>query len=151
VIGIKLFAISGVGGYVWFALAGAVVTAGVVQLLAMLAPVRAQPVTMALAGAAVMAMSTSLVGAIIVSAAGALDVCGCRPVGSVAPRIASLLLAARPSLVVGFALSAAPGSLLNTVPLGDAPARRLGQRVLLHRLLAAAGAVLLAASATALA
>ena len=74
VAGIKVFAISSVSAYVWFALLGAVVTAVVVQLLALLAPVRAQPVTMALAGAAVMATSTSLVGAILVSDQGALDV-----------------------------------------------------------------------------
>ena len=151
VIGIKVFAISGVGGYVWFALVGAVVTAVVVQLLALLAPVRAQPVTMALAGAAIMATSTSLVGAIIVSDQGALDVFRFWQVGSVAGRSASIVLDVAPFLVVGFVLSLASGSILNTVALGDDLARGLGQRVLLHRLLAAAGAILLAASATALA
>ncbi|MFC7490340.1 MULTISPECIES: FecCD family ABC transporter permease [unclassified Knoellia] len=151
VIGIKVFALSGVGGYVWFALAGAVVTAVVVQLLALLAPVRAQPVTMALAGAAVMATSTSIVGAILVSDQGALDVFRFWQVGSVAGRDAGIVLDVAPFLVIGFALSLASGSLLNTVALGDDLARGLGQRVLLHRLLAATGAILLAASATALA
>ena len=151
VIGIKVFAISGVGGYVWFALVGAVVTAVVVQLLALLAPVRAQPVTMALAGAAVMATSTSLVGAILVSDQGALDVFRFWQVGSVAGRDASIVLDVVPFLVVGFALALTSGSVLNTVALGDDLARGLGQRVLLHRLLAATGAILLAASATALA
>jgi len=151
VAGIKVFAISSVGGYVWFALAGAVVTAVVVQLLALLAPVRAQPVTMALAGAAVMATSTSLVGAILVSDQGALDVFRFWQVGSVAGRDASIVLDVAPFLVVGFALALSSGSVLNTVALGDDLARGLGQRVLLHRLLAAAGAILLAASATALA
>lgn len=151
VIGIKVFALSGVGGYVWFALLGAVVTAVVVQLLALLAPVRAQPVTMALAGAAVMATSTSIVGAILVSDQGALDVFRFWQVGSVAGRDAGIILDVAPFLVVGFALSLASGSLLNTVALGDDLARGLGQRVLLHRLFAATGAILLAASATALA
>ncbi|MDT0212337.1 iron ABC transporter permease [Rothia sp. ARF10] len=151
VAGIKVFAISSVGGYVWFALLGAVVTAVVVQLLALLAPVRAQPVTMALAGAAVMATSTSLVGAILVSDQGALDVFRFWQVGSVAGRDASIVLDVAPFLVVGFALALSSGSVLNTVALGDDLARGLGQRVLLHRLLAAAGAILLAASATALA
>ncbi|WP_353952120.1 iron ABC transporter permease [Knoellia sp. S7-12] len=151
VIGIKAFSLSSVGGYVWFALIGAVITAVVVQLLALLAPVRAQPVTMALAGAAVMATSTSIVGAILVSDQGALDVFRFWQVGSVAGRDAGIILDVAPFLLVGFALSLASGSLLNTVALGDDLARGLGQRVLLHRLLAAAGAVLLAASATALA
>ncbi|MFW5470584.1 FecCD family ABC transporter permease [Knoellia sp. CPCC 206435] len=151
VIGIKLFAISGVGGYVWFALAGACVTAVLVQLLALLAPVRAQPVTMALAGAAVMATSTSIVGAILVSDRGALDVFRFWQVGSVAGRGAGIILDVAPFLLVGFALALSSGSVLNTVALGDDLARGLGQRVLLHRVLAAAGAILLAASATALA
>jgi len=151
VIGIKVFALSSVNGYIWFALIGAVITAVVVQLLALLAPVRAQPVTMALAGAAVMATSTSIVGAILVSDQGALDVFRFWQVGSVAGRDAGIILDVAPFLLVGFALSLASGSLLNTVALGDDLARGLGQRVLLHRLLAAAGAVLLAASATALA
>lgn len=151
VVGIKVFAISGAGGYVWFALLGAVVTAVVVQLLALLAPVRAQPVTMALAGAAVMATSTSLVGAIVVSDQGALDVFRFWQVGSVAGRSATVVLDVAPFLVVGFVLALASGSALNVVALGDDLARGLGQRVLLHRVLAAAGAILLAASATALA
>lgn len=151
VIGIKLFALSTVGGYIWFALLGAVVTAVVVQLLALLAPVRAQPVTMALAGAAVMATSTSIVGAILVSDQGALDVFRFWQVGSVAGRDAGIILDVAPFLVVGFVLSLASGSLLNTVALGDDLARGLGQRVLLHRILAATGAILLAAAATALA
>ncbi|KGN40367.1 FecCD family ABC transporter permease [Knoellia aerolata] len=151
VVGIKLFAISGVGGYVWFALAGAIVTAVVVQLLALLAPVRAQPVTMALAGAAVMATSTSIVGAILVSDQGALDVFRFWQVGSVAGRGAGIVLDVAPFLLVGFVLALSSGSVLNTVALGDDLARGLGQRVLVHRLLAAAGAILLAACATALA
>lgn len=151
VIGIKLFALSSVNGYIWFALLGAVVTAIVVQLLALLAPVRAQPVTMALAGAAVMATSTSIVGAILVSDQGALDVFRFWQVGSVAGRDAGIILDVAPFLLLGFALSLASGSLLNTVALGDDLARGLGQRVLLHRVLAATGAILLAAAATALA
>ncbi|KGN37153.1 iron ABC transporter permease [Knoellia subterranea KCTC 19937] len=151
VVGIKLFALSTVGGYVWFALLGACLSAVVVQLLALLAPVRAQPVTMALAGAAVMATSTSVVGAILVSDQGALDVFRFWQVGSVAGRDAGIILDVAPFLVVGFVLCLASGSLLNTVALGDDLARGLGQRVILHRLAAAAGAILLAASATALA
>lgn len=151
VIGIKLFALSTVGGYVWFALIGAVITAVVVQLLALLAPVRAQPVTMALAGAAVMATSTSLVGAIIVSDQGALDVFRFWQVGSVAGRNASIIVDVAPFLVVGFALALSSGSLLNVIALGDDLARGLGQRVVVHRLVGATGAILLAASATALA
>lgn len=151
VIGIKVFAIGSVGGYVWFALLGACITAVVVQLLALLAPVRAQPVTMALAGAAVMATSTSLVGAIVVSDQGALDVFRFWQVGSVAGRDASIILDVAPFLVLGFVLCLASGSLLNVVALGDDLARGLGQRVVVHRLVAAAGAILLAASATALA
>ncbi|PRY55653.1 iron complex transport system permease protein [Knoellia remsis] len=151
VLGIKFFAISTVGGYVWFALAGAVVAAVVVQLLALLAPVRAQPVTMALAGAAIMATSTSVVGAIVVSDQGALDVFRFWQVGSVAGRNWSIVTEVAPFLILGFILCFASGRTLNAIALGDDLARGLGQRVVLHRLLAATGAILLAGSATALA
>ena len=56
-----------------------------------------------------------------------------------------------PFLVVGAVLALTSGPTLNAVALGDDVARGLGQSVLLHRGLAAGGAVLLAAGATALA
>ena len=52
---------------------------------------------------------------------------------------------------VGALLALTAGPTLNAVALGDDMARGLGQNVVLHRALAAGGAVLLAAGATALA
>ena len=56
-----------------------------------------------------------------------------------------------PFLVLGVVLALTAGPTLNAVALGDDVARGLGQQVLLSRGLAASGAVLLAATATALA
>lgn len=151
VLGIRFLGLSTVGGYVVAAVVGTVLVAVLVQALTALAPRAAAPVSMALAGAAVMALAQSLVGAVLVSDRGALDTFRFWQVGSVADRDASQVLDVAPVLVVGALLALSSGPTLDAVALGDDLARGLGQRVGLQRGLAATGAVLLAAGATALA
>jgi iron complex transport system permease protein len=106
---------------------------------------------MVLSGAAVMALATSLIAGIVVTDRGALDAFRFWQVGSVAGRDGSQVLQVLPFLLVGLLLALTAGPTLDALALGDDVARGLGQRVLLHRGLAATGAVLLAATATALA
>ena len=89
--------------------------------------------------------------AVLVTDRGALDSFRFWQVGSVAGRDATQVLDIAPFLVVGLVLSLTAGPTLNAVALGDDLARGLGQHVALHRGLAAAGAVMLAACACALA
>ncbi|MGL5928927.1 MAG: FecCD family ABC transporter permease [Dermatophilaceae bacterium] len=151
VVGIRLLGLSTVAGYLLAALVGTVVVALLVQALTLLAPRAQAPVAMALAGAAVMALAQSVIGGILVTDRGALDSFRFWQVGSVAGRDAGQVLEVLPFLLAGALLALAAGPTLDAVALGDDLARGLGQRVLLHRGLAAAGAVLLAACATALA
>ena len=151
VVGIRFLGLTTVTGYVVAALVGTVVVAALVQSLTMVAPRRSAAVSMALAGAAVMALSQSLIGAVLVTDRGALDSFRFWQVGSVAGRDAGQVLDVLPFLAVGAVLALASGPTLDAVALGDDVARGLGQNVLLQRGLAAAGAVLLAAAATALA
>ena len=151
VLGIRFLGISTVTGYVVAAVVGTVVVAVLVQWLALLAPRASAPVSMALAGAAVMALAQSLIGAVLVTDRGSFDSFRFWQVGSVAGRDAGQVLEVGPFLVVGLLLALTAGPTLNAVALGDELARGLGQNVALSRGLAAAGAVLLAATATALA
>ena len=151
VLGISFLGLTTVTGYVVAALVGTLVVAALVQALTAMAPRSSAPVAMALAGAAVMALSQSLIGAVLVTDRGALDSFRFWQVGSVAGREASSVVDVLPFLAVGALLALTAGPTLNAVALGDDLARGLGQNVVLHRGLAAGGAVLLAASATALA
>lgn len=151
VVGIRFLGVSTVTGYVVAAIVGTLVVAVLVQSLTMMAPRASAPVSMALAGAAVMALAQSLIGAVLVTDRGSLDSFRFWQVGSVAGRDAGQVLDIAPFLVAGALLALSAGPTLNAVALGDDLARGLGQNVLLHRGLAAGGAVLLAASATALA
>jgi iron complex transport system permease protein len=151
VLGIRFLGLTTITGYVLAALVGTVLVAVLVQSLTMMAPRSSATVSLALAGAAVMALSQSLIGAVLVTDRGALDTFRFWQVGSVAGRDAGQVLDVLPFLAVGTVLALTAGPTLNAVALGDDVARGLGQNVVLHRGLAAAGAVLLAAGATALA
>jgi iron complex transport system permease protein len=151
VLGIRFLGLTTVTGHVVAALVGTVVVAVLVQALTALAPRASAPVSMALAGAAVMALAQSVIGAVLVTDRGALDSFRFWQVGSVAGRDAGQVLDVLPFLVVGGVLALTAAPTLDAVALGDDVARGLGQHVLLHRGVAAGGAVLLAAAATALA
>ncbi len=151
VIGIRFLGLSTVQGYAVAAIVGTVAVAVLVQGVAMTAPRRSAPLAMVLSGAAVMALATSLIGGLLVTSRGSLDVFRFWQVGSVAGRDAGQIVGVLPFIAVGLLLALTSGSTLNALALGDDLARGLGQRVLLHRALAASGAILLAASATAIA
>lgn len=151
VLGIRFLGLDSVGGYVVAAIVGTLAVAVLVQSLTLMAPRASAPVSMALAGAAVMALAQSLIGAVLVTDRGSLDSFRFWQVGSVAGRDVGQVLDVLPFLLVGAALALTSGPTLDAVALGDDLARGLGQNVVLHRGLAAAGAVLLAATATALA
>ncbi|MBM6401699.1 iron ABC transporter permease [Phycicoccus sp. MQZ13P-5] len=151
VLGIRFLGLDTVGGYVVAAIVGTLAVAALVQALTLMAPRASAPVSMALAGAAVMALAQSLIGAVLVTDRGSLDSFRFWQVGSVAGRDAGQVLDVLPVLLVGAALALTSGPTLDAVALGDDLARGLGQNVVVQRGLAAAGAVLLAATATALA
>ncbi|BCW60603.1 iron chelate uptake ABC transporter family permease subunit [Arthrobacter sp. StoSoilB20] len=151
VVGIYVFGIGSLTGYIWFAFIGAAVAAVVVYAVASLGRDGATPVKLALAGAALSAGLVSLTNVILVSSQDTLDRFRFWQVGSIGGRDWSVLLPALPFLAVGAIIVLGGGRILNSLALGDDIARGLGQNVVLARAITALGIVLLCGSATALA
>ncbi len=151
VCAIFLLGVSTTAGYVWFALAGAGLAGTVVYALGTTGRSGGTPVTLALAGAALAALLSAITSAIIVLDARTLDEFRFWVVGSVAGRGLDVLAGALPFLAAGLVLSLASGRALNALSLGDDVARSLGQRVAWAKARAAAGMVLLAGGAVAVA
>lgn len=151
ILGIYLVGLSSLMQYIWLALVGSAIAAVLVYAIASLGPKASQPVTMALAGAAITAAATSVISGIMVTSQESLDVFRHWQVGSVAGRDPGSVLPVLPFFGVGFVLALGSAAVLNALALGDDMASALGQRVMVGRAVAALGAVLLCSSATAIA
>lgn len=149
VVGIHVFGIGAVSGYVWFAFLGAGIASVVVHGLGSLGRGGATPVKLALAGAAMAALLGSLTSAILLIDVATLDQFRFWAVGSLAGRDASIVTQLLPFLIVGVLLALASARGLNTLALGDDVARSLGQRVQLAR--ATAGLAVIVCSGAAVA
>lgn len=146
---ISFFGVSQVGGYVWFAFAGAAIAAAVVYGVASVGREGATPVKLALAGAAVTAALTSVVTAVLLVDRATLDLMRFWQVGSLAARGSTVVWQVLPFVVVGLLLALALGRSLNGLALGDDVARGLGQDVTRTRVVAGIAIVLLCGAATA--
>jgi iron-siderophore transport system permease protein len=151
VCAIAVLGISAPLGYVWFAFGGALVVAVLVYAIGSLGRDGATPVKLALAGAAVGAVLTSLTTAILLTDAATFDRYRFWTVGSLAGRRMDLVAQLAPFIVAGVVLALCTGRLLNTLSLGDDVARGLGMRVGTARVAAGAVAVVLCGAATAIA
>ncbi|MET3904738.1 iron chelate uptake ABC transporter family permease subunit [Paenarthrobacter sp. 4246] len=151
VVGIYVFGIGSLSGYIWFAFIGAAVAAVVVYAVASLGRDGATPVKLALAGAALSAGLFSLMNVILVSSQDTFDRFRFWQVGTIGGRDWSVLLPALPFLATGALIVLAGGRILNSLALGDDIARGLGQNVTLARSITGLGIVLLCGSATAVA
>ncbi|MCM2983386.1 iron ABC transporter permease [Niallia circulans] len=151
VCGISFFHIGTAGQYIWFALAGAILTAIFVFGIGSMGSGGATPLKLVLAGAATSAALSSLVMAIMIPRSNVMDQFRFWQVGSVGAGNWDSISIFIPFLVVGIliALFSAPG--LNALALGDEAAKGLGVRTGTLRLVAAFGGVLLCGAATALA
>ncbi|WP_347108718.1 iron chelate uptake ABC transporter family permease subunit [Paenarthrobacter sp. S56] len=151
VLGINVFGIGTLTGYIWFAFIGAAAAAVVVYAIASRGRDGATPVKLALAGAALSAGLFSLMNVILVSSQDTLDRFRFWQVGSIGGRDWSVLLPGLPFLAAGAVIVVGGGRVLNSLALGDDIARGLGQNVALSRGVIGLGIVLLCGSATALA
>jgi iron complex transport system permease protein len=149
VVAIRSFGVGSIGGYVWFALAGAALGSVVVYTLGSLGRGGATPVKLALSGAAITALFVALTWAVLLLDITTLDQFRFWIVGSIAGRDGSIAANVAPFLVAGAVLALASSRALNTLALGDDVARSLGQRVGVTRATAAAAVVLLCGGATA--
>ncbi|MEV4442720.1 iron chelate uptake ABC transporter family permease subunit [Streptomyces sp. NPDC049577] len=151
VLGIDVFGVTALSGYVWFGFAGAALAAGLVYAVGSLGGRGATPVKLALSGAAVSAALASLTTATLLLHAETFDEFRFWQVGSLAGRDATVIRQSWPFLVLGALIALGSGRVLNALALGDDTARSLGRRVGWARLTAAAAVVLLCGAATAMA
>jgi iron complex transport system permease protein len=149
VVGIYSFGVGSLTGYVWFGFAGAAAASIAVYAVGSLGQGGATPVKLALAGAALQALLSSLTSAILLLDVETLDQYRFWIVGSLAGRDATVVSQVAPFLVVGVVLALAVTRPLNALALGDDVARSLGQRVGLARLVSALAVVVLCGAATA--
>jgi iron complex transport system permease protein len=149
VVGIYVFGVGSLTGYVWFAFAGAAVASVVVYGLGSVGRGGATPVKLALAGAAMAALLSSLTSAILIVDVTTLDQFRFWAVGSLAGRDGAVVSQVAPFLVVGALLALASARGLNTLALGDDVARSLGQRVHLARALSALAVIVCSGAAVA--
>ncbi|WP_419146260.1 FecCD family ABC transporter permease [Iamia majanohamensis] len=133
VIGIFVFGVGSLTGYVWFAFLGAGIASTVVYGLGSLGRGGATPVKLALAGAAMAALLTALTQAVLITDLATLDQFRFWAVGSLAGRDGTIVRQVAPFMAVGVVLALLSGRGLNTLALGDDVARSLGQRVALAR------------------
>lgn len=135
--------------YVWFAFAGALVTAVVVYAVGSVGPGGASPVKLALAGAVVTALFGSWISAILVFDQRTLDEVRFWLAGSLSGRDLDVFWQVTPFLAVGTIASLALARQLNAMSLGEDVAAALGQRTALMRGACAVTVVLLAGAAVA--
>jgi len=148
-VAVLVAGVAPLNGYVWFAFAGAAVGVVVVYVVASLGRDGPTPVKLAIAGAAVTALFTSITTLLVLRDLDTLNALRFWLIGSIAERGGETARQIWPFIVVGVALALTCGRLLNALALGDDVARSLGQRVARARALIGACVVLLAGSATA--
>jgi iron complex transport system permease protein len=149
VVGIHVFGVGTLNGYVWLAFLGAGVASVVVYGLGSLGRGGATPVKLALAGAAMAALLSSLTSAILIVDIATLDQFRFWAVGSLVGRDGEIAAQVAPFLLCGVVLALASARGLNTLALGDDVARSLGQRVQVAR--ATAGLAVIVCSGAAVA
>lgn len=151
VSGIAFFHINTAGGYIWFALAGAAVTAVFVYGIGSMGSGGATPIKLALAGAATSAALSSLVSAIILPRTEVMNAYRFWQVGSVSGATWEGIISVLPFLVIGLLIGIISSPALNALALGDDVATGLGVRTGIVRMAGALAGVLLCGATTALA
>jgi iron complex transport system permease protein len=149
VVGMAVFGLASAADYIWFAIAGAALTAVFVYTIGSLGRGGATPLKLALAGAATAAVLTSFISAIVLPRGDIAGLARDWQIGGVGGGTLASVQLVLPFLLVGLLVCFLSSSGLNALALGDELAAGLGQRVLISRLVASAGAVVLCGAATA--
>ncbi len=151
VSGIAFFHINTAGQYIWFALAGAAVTAVFVYGIGSMGRGGATPIKLALAGAATSAALSSLVSAIILPRTDVMNAFRFWQVGSISGATWKGISSVLPFLILGLVIGILASPALNALALGDDVATGLGVRTGTVRIAGALAGVLLCGATTALA
>ncbi|MGP4114869.1 FecCD family ABC transporter permease [Streptomyces sp. 4N509B] len=150
VVATAVLGLGSVGGYVWFAFAGALLASVGVYLLGGVGRAGHNPVKLALAGVAVTAMLTSLTSAVVLTEPETLNRFRFWNAGTLADAEPDQLLSVAPFLLTGALLALACTPALNSIALGEDVAKALGRRTGLIRVTGVAAVTLLTGAAVAL-
>ena len=158
VCGIAFFSINTTAEYIWFALAGATVTALLVFGIASFVPGKggvnyhsANPIRLALSGAAVSTAFSSLISTVMLPRTNVMQVFRFWQTGSIASGTWNGIFMVAPFLAAGLILAVFLIPSLNVLALGDDTALGLGVNVTRTRALGALAGVLLCGATTAVA
>jgi iron complex transport system permease protein len=149
VVGVVWFNIYSVEAYVWSAIFGAGATAAMVYTIGSMGRGGATPLKLALAGAATSIALSSLVIAIVLPRNDIAGGIRSWQIGGVGGASFDRIVPILPFILIGLLISFASAKKLNSLALGDELAAGLGERVMLARLTAAIGAILLCGATTA--
>jgi iron complex transport system permease protein len=149
VIGIAWFSLNTATGFIWTAIAGAAVTASFVYIVGSLGRDGATPLKLALAGAASSAALASFITAVVLPRNDIADNVRAWQIGGVGGATFESLRQVLPFLIAGFVICLFTARGLNMLGLGDELAAGLGERVVITRVLASLGAVVLCGAITA--
>lgn len=150
-IGVAVFGVSSIGGYVWFAFAGALVVTVAVYVIGSAGRGGADPVQLTLAGVALSAVLTGIVTAMVLLNPRAFDQMRTWNAGSIVGRDWDILLPVIPFLTIGVLLAIVATGALDAIALGDDLAQSLGTNITRTRIIVITAVTLLAGGATAIA
>lgn len=149
VLGIGVFGVSALSGYIWFAFLGAIVTTVLVYAIGSAGPRGATPVRLTLAGVAVGAVLSGITSGISLLNPSTFDRMRQWRAGSlVAPGFETFAMV-WPFLAIGLLLAFAVARPLNAVALGDDLASALGANIWRTRIITIISTTLLAGASTA--
>lgn len=129
VLALSFLGVHTLGGYVWFAFAGAGIAAVAVYAIASRGRGGATPVKLALSGAAINALLVAVTMAVLTTKAAALDAFRFWQVGSLTGRDIEVVARIWPFLLAGALLVLAVARGLDALALGEDVAKGLGQNV----------------------
>ncbi|WP_414552080.1 FecCD family ABC transporter permease [Anabaena sp. CCY 0017] len=151
VIAIFIFGTSAPSVYIWYAFAGAGITAISVYFLASLGRSGITPLNLTMAGAAISALLASLITTILIVSQRTLEEIRFWLAGSLAGADSSLIAQVLPYISIGLILAFLLGRQITILSLGEDIAQGLGQKTLWIKISAAISVFLLQGSAVAVA
>ncbi|GAA2846168.1 iron complex transport system permease protein [Leucobacter komagatae] len=149
-VGVAVFGVTGIAGYVWFSFAGAVLATVLVYLIGASGRGSASPVTLVIAGVALAAVLTAFATFLQLINEETFRSFRNWSLGSLARVSVSDTLTVLPLILLGLVLAVVISGSLNAVALGDDQAASLGANVARTRTIGLVSVTLLAGAATAL-
>lgn len=149
VLGIAFLGAAGTASYVWLALVGAAIATVAVYALATAGSAGPSPARMVLAGAAVAAVLTGFISAIVLVSPVSFGAFQSWNVGTLSGKGMGAVVQVLPFIAVGVVLALAMAHSLNAIAMGDDQARSIGARVGWIRFMGVLTTTILCGAATA--